>query len=208
MKSAPTSTVFNRSLLGAEDRFSTTLFPLSIEGGGRTSTNAEVLAHLAALSSVVMLPTAWGGEALRIGDLVPSSELSSFDSLTMIGSLVTTFRASGVLEEASALEGIDVLKAAEREPPDTDNKANEGAGVQSEGRIDDIGVAAWKMTWATSSTDILARKAARVSLRFSQDKVKFLRNLILFTGMSEAEKEMKNLSELSIAKKKKYKRKF
>lgn len=57
------------------------------------------------------------GETLKVGDLVPSFELLSSDSLTMIGSLGTSFGADGALEEAGTLGGTDVLEAAEREPP-------------------------------------------------------------------------------------------
>lgn len=44
----------------------------------------------------------------------------------MMGSLRTSFGEGGALEEAGALGGTDVLKAAEREPLDTRIKAREG----------------------------------------------------------------------------------
>lgn len=105
---APTSVVFSSSLSGAEDRFSTALFFLSTEGEGPVSTGFKVLVRLAALPLMTILPIAWIGETLKGGDLVPSSKLSSCDSLMTMGSLGTSFRAAGALEEVGALEGTDV----------------------------------------------------------------------------------------------------
>lgn len=110
---ALTSASLSKSLLRAEDKFSTALFPLSTEGEGPTFASFEVLAHLAALHPMTILSMTRIGETLWVGDLVPSSELFSFNSLTTMGSLRTTFGVAGALEEADVLEGTDVLEAAE-----------------------------------------------------------------------------------------------
>lgn len=100
--------------------------------------------------------------------------------------------ATGVIEGFGVLEGADVLEAAERKPLRTGTRANEDAGLRVVGQMDDVGVAAWKTSPITSTTDLLTRKANRVSLRFSWDKVKFLSNLFLSNGTIEMEKKKKD----------------
>lgn len=64
-------------------------------------------------------------------------QLTNNDGL--LRDLLWTIRA---LEEVGALRETDVLEAIEQEPPDTDTKANEGAGVQAEGQAGDARVVA------------------------------------------------------------------
>lgn len=102
---------------------------------------------------MTILPTIRIGETLRVRDLEPSSELSSWDSLTTIGSLGgslgASFGAARALEKVDILGGTDILKAVEQEPPNIGTKANEGVRAWTEGRIDDTEAAAWKTSLAT-----------------------------------------------------------
>lgn len=100
-----------------------------------------------------------------------------------------SFGAGGVLEAVSALGGTDILEAVEQESPDTDTKTKEGMRVRVERRADIAGVVAWKTSHSTSTIDLLALKAAKVSFMLSLDRVKFLGSQIVFIGTSEAKKK-------------------
>lgn len=96
---------------------------------------------------------------------MPFFKLPSLNLLTMIGFLGIVLRAANVLKEDGILKGADILKGAEREPLGIDTKASESAGLRVESWTDDVGVAALKTSRVTSTTNLLARKANRVSLR-------------------------------------------
>lgn len=80
-------------------------------------TGSKVRARLAALSSIVVVPTTWIGRTSKEAVSVPSFELLSIYSLSMIGSLGVSLEARGALEGVDALVGTDVLDVAEWEPP-------------------------------------------------------------------------------------------
>lgn len=60
---------------------------------------------------------------------MPSSELPSANSLSVMGSLEAGLGVAGDLAGAGALAGMDALKTADRKPPTTGTSTKVGAGA-------------------------------------------------------------------------------